>query len=325
MIRLAIGLVSLVALIAVFHPSEIARTLAGVDARYALLGAALYFCVIAIRVVRWQWLLRDLKIDAPYGALLRITMIGLYFNTFLPGGFGADAYRVYGVAQLSAKTLRPLAATLIERITGIVALTTVCLAAILLYSGALPFPRWILGSAVGAVLLAATAGLMMISRADRLEPALRRVLPAGLLRKLPMEKWAAVAGVAGDIHGNTAMYVRTYAIGLAMTLVVLACYWAIGRAIAPTLPWVMVAIFFPLIDLMSLVPVTVNGIGLKEGLAVFFLNQIGLSPAFSLSLSILYRVIDAGHALVGAVLFFAGARRPAPRDGGAGPASPEHQ
>jgi hypothetical protein len=116
--------------------------------------------------------------------------------------------------------------------------------------------------------------------------------------------------VALDIRTNRIMMARTYAIGLVLTGLVLACYWSIGRAIAPHLGPVLVAIFFPIIDLATMIPVTINGLGLKEALAVVFLEQVGLLAQFSLSLSILYRVIDLGHALVGGLLFFTRTRKP---------------
>jgi uncharacterized membrane protein YbhN (UPF0104 family) len=306
-LRLTLGLASLAALLAFSSPLEVGRTLLRADLLYVLIATVLYTTVMAVRVIRWKYVLSDLKIEMPFWTLFRMSLVGTYFNTFSPAGIGSDVYRAYGVAQLSEKKLRPVAAILIERLTGIISLTTVCLVAIIVHWGKLQISSGLLAMVAGSIMAVAAGGLMAIGNAGGLERLAKRILPARLARRLSWHSWAPVAL---DIRTNRIMMARTYAIGLVLTGLVLACYWSIGRAIAPHLGPVLVAIFFPIIDLATMIPVTINGLGLKEALAVVFLEQVGLLAQFSLSLSILYRVIDLGHALVGGLLFFTRTRKP---------------
>ncbi|MEL7148246.1 MAG: lysylphosphatidylglycerol synthase transmembrane domain-containing protein [Bacteroidota bacterium] len=95
------------------------------EAKYGyLLLATLFF--IASKVVSSLRLNQyfsaiDLKIAESYN--LRLYWIGMFYNLFLPGGIGGDGYKVYLLnKQYRTPVKQLIAATLIDRISGLMAL-----------------------------------------------------------------------------------------------------------------------------------------------------------------------------------------------------------
>ena len=89
-----------------------------------LLAAALFF--VASKVIsayRLQLFFREIKLVISHRFNLKLAWIGMFYNLFLPGGIGGDAYKVYLLNQqydVKAKLIG--AAVLLDRINGVVAL-----------------------------------------------------------------------------------------------------------------------------------------------------------------------------------------------------------
>jgi uncharacterized membrane protein YbhN (UPF0104 family) len=64
--------------------------------------------------------------------------------------------------------------------------------------------------------------------------------------------------------------------------------YMLSRGIALDIPFLSLLIFVPIIILISFIPVSISGIGLREGAFVIFLGTIGVSPDLSVTLSILW-------------------------------------
>lgn len=303
--KLSFGLGSLTLLVLWFEPREVLAHLVSADPTRAAVAVMLFALVMVIRSVRWQWILADLGVQVPFVRVLRAYAVGLYFNTFVPGGLGADLFKFYDAARATTKRLRPAAATVVERFTGILSLTAICFVSIVVFRDQLPVPAWLLAAVAGSIMAVSFAVLSGAAVADYLAEPLMRRLPETWQRGIGEDKIAALASVAGDLRGNPWMYVRTLLLGLAMQAVVLSTYFAIATAIDPRVPLEYVLVFFPLIDLTAMVPITFNGMGIKEALLLFFLLRAGLSSGVSLGMSILCRLIEFGFALLGGFVFFA--------------------
>ena len=67
---------------------------------------------------------------------------------------------------------------------------------------------------------------------------------------------------------------------------------------------------FPVIELASLIPITINGWGLREGLMVWFLNQAGVLPSFSMGLAVVNRLLALAMGALGGAIWLARRRFP---------------
>jgi uncharacterized protein (TIRG00374 family) len=132
------------------------------------------------------------------------------------------------------------------------------------------------------------------SLASRFLPFVRRVLPE--------ERARIIGAVFEEMRQKPVLFVEAFALGLCIQLLVLAAYYVLALAVTDDVPGIYFFTLFPLIEIMSLVPITVNGIGIKEGLLVFSLQYADVGPAFAMGLGILFRIVAILLALIGGLL-----------------------
>ena len=309
-IRLLLGLAAFAVLCAFARPAEIGRLL--IHENPAWIGASfgLLLLVMVIRAWRWWWLLRDFGMRVPYGVLLEMVLTSNYFNLFFPGGLGGDAYRAYGLFRHSAQALRPVATVIIERFTGIFALFLTGTTAAWLMRNQLPVPWGPLVAAGVGLMGAAAGGLVLLLHVDKISGRIR--LPAVVAKRVPPEKQAMLFAALGDLRSRPWAFVRAAGIGVILQLAVLTTYYAMSLALHGNVKPAIFYGIFPVIELASLIPITINGWGLREGLMVWFLKQAEVLPSFAMGLAVVNRLLSLAMGALGGAIWLARRRFPRP-------------
>ncbi len=308
LLRAVFGLITFALLFWLFDPHEILLHLAEARGEWVVYGFLLAVVSLFVRAFRWQLLLRHLGLQVPFWRTIEVYTISFWFSTFLPGSMGGDLYKVYDVARASSKKLRPAVTVIAERAAGVLALLLVASVSLSLFHARMPF-----SVPVYALLLAGVAGgmgsiLCGLLFFDRIWPWLS--LRAGFLKRiLSEEKADGIYAVSAEMRRRKGLFAEILGLSILIQLLALASYYALALAITDRIPAVFFFTLFPLIEIASLLPLTLNGIGLKEGLLVFFLKMTNVGPAFSMSLGILYRLLVITFALMGGLLLLL--RKPA--------------
>src|SRR6188768_2047987 len=103
--------------------AEMAATLLRADAQWLLLGLAAYGVVELISATRWQILLRVQGFQLSFRRVLALTMIGVFFNFFIPGGTGGDAVKMfYLVQETPGRKGTAILSVIVDRLIGLFAL-----------------------------------------------------------------------------------------------------------------------------------------------------------------------------------------------------------
>ena len=95
------------------------------------------------------------------------------------------------------------------------------------------------------------------------------------------------------------------ALGLAflLQLNVIVFFYLIAKALGLTIPFHYLLLVIPLIQLCLMVPISINGIGLRENAYIFFLAPIGISAAAAVALSWVAFALVLIYALGGGLLY----------------------
>ena len=164
LLKVLVSLGLLAALLARQPLEEIRAALAHPQWPWLLLALAVYGASAVAGVVPWAWLLRGAGSSTGRGRLTRLYLIGLFFNNFLPANVGGDIYKVIDLGRREHNPQRAFAATILDRLLGLAALTLVAIlaAAVALGAGvAVPRVAWLL---VLVLLALAVAGALLLSR-----------------------------------------------------------------------------------------------------------------------------------------------------------------
>ena len=298
--------ISLAGLAAVFFMSraklpEIGRTLAGASWGWLAAAFSLHALGLLFSAYRWQILAQAQGDRIPLGYLVKSYIVGRFFNTFLPTSVGGDVVRMGDGAKYSTSCVKSSAIVVVERMTGIIVLFAFALLASLLR---MDMARRI--PVVGLALVLGAAGLIGI--AVFFLPGFGRLLhrgPAhGRLGRL-FEKLRLFRDTIVEYRSHPAAFARATVWAVLLQLNVVLYYVIIGRALGLTIPALDYFVFIPLVLLLQLIPVTINGLGIREVAYVAVFAFYGLSSSAALSFSFVEIAFGLLVGLLGAALYAA--------------------
>jgi uncharacterized protein (TIRG00374 family) len=304
-IAVAVGLTAVILWKA--DPLAVARTTAGADPRW--IGAAVLLVLIDRGLMAWRWmdLLCALTPGSrpPFGVILRTFFVSTFVGSFLPS-IGGDAYRAYSLSRYDVRLSESAASVLMDRVLGVLAIAFVGAAAVALS------PRTGVGQAIVLPLTIAGAGCAVVAaavfsdRAAALAQAMAARLPGARLRRAIVSLTDAVRRYAS--HHVELLRVLLSSIAVQAIRVVQA--YCLGRAIAIDLPLSTYFLLIPIVLLVMLLPITVNGLGTSQLAFEYFFGQAGVASAAAVALSILFVALGIVGNLPGSVLYAFDTGRP---------------
>jgi glycosyltransferase 2 family protein len=293
-ILLSVGLLAwILARAGLAQLTEVAR---GADLRLYGLALAVAFVGILVRSLRWQWLLNSVGAHLQFRRVVYLYFIGSFFNTFLPTGFGGDVVRVLEIGP-GATSDQAAGTALVDRLTGFIVLFVLALVT-------LPFSYRLLPPNL-ALIISLMAVAVLVGSALLFEGRRLRRMTGWLPRS---------ASLAGD-----AWIGKTYAVITACGRrgVLGALFWSLVFNLLQVFGNVLVAralgvgvsawVFFmivPLATAVLLVPISISGFGVREGLYVALFGQLGVGPTLAVALSLATYSLDFSTGLAGGVVYF---------------------
>jgi arylsulfatase A-like enzyme/uncharacterized membrane protein YbhN (UPF0104 family) len=264
-------------------------------APWVVASALSLLTAITCSLVRWQRLLVGQGIRAPWRHLAGTFMIGRFFGAVTPGGLGLGGYRIYDIAKHTGKTARAVASIGIEMVLGNLAVGIV--AFISCFFGM----RYV--GANGLLLLALVfGGLIAVTFTILWRPRLVRLvserLPGAVRQRLQsmVDAVCAYDGKGGLLGQSTLLAVGTHAFNGTI-------YVCAAKALGVDLPWTELLFVSVLQNVAAHVPISINGVGLREAAALGLYTIVGVPPEQSVLIPIVgFSVEMAISALGGLVL-----------------------
>jgi uncharacterized membrane protein YbhN (UPF0104 family) len=247
-------------------------------------AAALYILAHVLSGVKLQMVMPG----RPLSDLIRYTFVALYYGTVLPGQLLGDAMKAYRLVRPEDDWASVAAAVMVDKITGLAALLLLTGLALLVDSRGFP-------AAFPATSFALLAGLILAL----LLPLIVSRLPNALDSALGRFLWAWHNSV-----GEWWPLFASFLTGIAFQVlaVIVVAYLGAGMGISLSFAaWVAVV---GLVSLVLLLPITVAGVGLREGGLVVLLGFVSVAPADAVALSFVLLGYTIFGAVVGAVADF---------------------
>ena len=269
------------------------------------LAAALgvYFVTVLANVWRWGLLLGVQEVDVPPRPLLGSFLVALFFNNFLPSNIGGDVIRIRDTARpAGSKTLATIV-VLTDRVIGLIGLALVAALGATMAAGAGghgPAPIWptwlwagfLIATALSAPMVLSPAGVGRVLQpltvfhpewvGDRIEH-----VTAALARF--RERPSALASCFGAAVFGQAAFVAFY-VAVAYALRINVTAWDL-------------AVIVPISFIVQMVPVSVNGFGVREATFSFYFTRLGLPIEAALLVSLVATALVMVFSLAGAAVY----------------------
>lgn len=274
------------------------------ETAFWLCGAALLtLAAFVLSALRWQAVLAALGERTPLPRLLSHYLAGQFVANVLPTTIGGDVLRVSRLSRDQVEPPTSFASVVLERLSGWIVLPIITFVGFALNPGLRELGR---ATQIALGLAAATLVLLLLvmvgvasRRYGRIddERGWRRFLAAvavGLdhLRRHPMQ----------------ALNVIVVAFVYQLVLVFAAVMAAKAIGIEAAGPTALLA-FFPAVAIAQVLPVSISGLGVREGLFVLFLHPLGVPSEQAVALGLLLYVLNLLVSLLGAPSFAIGGRR----------------
>lgn len=281
---------------------------ASLGAAFAILGAH-----YALASARWWLLVRAQDVPMPYLAAVKLTLVGMFFNTFLPGAIGGDPVKIYYVARHAppGKRLEAGTSVLFDRVLGLASLVAMAIAAFAVAT-ALGADRAFLGDLGRAVrarfgplvpLLALAGACVALATAAALAVAMSKRARAAAGR-LP---GAAVGARIGAALGRAALCPRlvgaAFFVSCAAHAFTVLAFLVIGRAIGNSPSAARTFTLVPIGLVAHAVPGPPAGLGVGEAVfeALFAIGARG--PSLGAEICAIWHILTLAWNQIGGIAY----------------------
>jgi uncharacterized membrane protein YbhN (UPF0104 family) len=286
-IAVSVGLLTILALRTDWH--RMGEAFRHLRVSLWFVALAIYLAAQLISGFRWQLLAAPLGFGGSLWRYSAFYFIGMFFNMMLPTSVGGDVVRAWYLDHRPGRRLNALLSVLADRGSGLLVLLLIACVAV----AACPIvlPRWIV-LGVWSTAAAALAGILFLPTLKRWTWRYNRVQRlSDSISIYRLHPWLLLGTGLLSVFVQAANVLIVCVLGLAIGIDIPAFYY-----------W----IFVPMVTLVTLLPVSLNGMGIREGSTVLFLAPLGVNSDAALCLSLLWFSVFTAASLLGGLVYLLG-------------------
>jgi len=272
-------------LVAVVMYVDVATVWQRIMAVNPLFILAAWLCLVLGYVLcglRWAWIAQGLGLEVSRRQKIRLYFLGMFASLFLPSTIGGDVVRGILLAKGEGRKgmgLRAAASVILDRLNGMCALVVLLTVCMLMFTW--PTALWWSWLAMVAAMW---IGMLAY-------PWLHARLPEKLavIKQLPLHESAFQR-----------MWWQSLPVSLIFQMMIIQAHVFLGMAVGLEMNWAAFAVMVGLVALVSILPISLNGFGVREAGYVGFAVYFGASGDAATAMAALWVIVLAIAALPGA-------------------------
>jgi uncharacterized membrane protein YbhN (UPF0104 family) len=256
---------------------------------------------VLLSTVRWSQVLQALDLRADFPKLLSHTLAGMFVSNVLPSTVGGDVLRVTRLSAANGRRHPSVASVMVERLTGFLVLPFISLVALVANPTLLH-----LGQATHLALTMSLGTLTVLG------VILALVSSPWLADRLAGHSWLDFLGAVqmglARLRRDPGAALGVVVSALAYQLTMVAGAWMAGHAMGIQVGWSAMMAFIPVVAVAQVLPISVSGLGLREGALVILLAPLGVAGGQAVAFGLLLYGMNLVVSLLGAPAFAVGTR-----------------
>lgn len=256
----------------------------------------IFWITTLIGGIRSRVFFRAVGVDVSYWFLVKLYFIGYFFNNFLPSGIGGDVMRGFVAGKQSGMLKESYSAILAERLFGLLGTLSIGLVSLLFVKG-VPLE---MGLFMGLLAVGGMSAVFIL-----FSPHLSRILRK-LLAPFPWglsEQLGSFAESLAEYRHKQAALFRGYLWSVLYQLAIIGSVYASAVAVGAKMSFPQMCVIAPLVWSVSLVPISLNALGVREASFSYFFGQLGFEPTIGLLVSLIFFFTSVITGIVGGVIF----------------------
>lgn len=298
-VKVLLSLALFAYVVAKVSPGDIWATIRPANTNLLLAASALFLFSNLLGSWLWARLLRAQGVPIPYAKAASYYFVGLFFNNFLPSNIGGDIARISDASKHADHVSPVFSATLMDRLLGVLA---IALVAVLASSAAVDrFHLYAIYMAVVVIFLVALGIFLSIFN--------RAVLKAF---EWPFRKIGAhniergITRLMDDLHGykgQVGVLLGAFAASLIVQISRILVHYLVGLALGVRVAMGYYFLFVPVLAALVSLPISLNGLGIREGAGVVLFHMAGLTKEQAFTVPFLTYLISVLISLLGGLIF----------------------
>lgn len=297
-IRLIVSAAVLAVLFTQVSLQDVINNLRRVSFAFVIFAWCFYALSQWISAYRWQILLRARKVEVALSELFSFYMIGMFVNNFMPGSIGGDVIKSYYLYRRTHQLQISVISVFLERFTGLLGLCLVAIATLVVgyqHLHSAMVVASVCGSAAFLILIVLV--LWQLPNIVAQVPILTRFVPKRL-SKTAAELYDALASYRNHLPALFA----AVAISAVLQLMLAAYFTIASVAMGIPISLIYFLLFLPAVTLVSLVPLSLGGLGIREASMALLFGAAGISTADVIAVSLTIHIINTILSLWGGML-----------------------
>jgi uncharacterized protein (TIRG00374 family) len=267
-----------------------------IDPLLAALGLGVGVITIILSAWQWQIVLKQEQIRLGLPLLTGLYFVGHTFGQLLPSSIGGDVAMATYVGRLSRRGVGAASATLMARVIGLSAMLATAIPVAIAASWFVPHFGWSLTLILLAAAVTYVGGLAILLSSPIL---LSRMGINRIGRYRIGRKVLELANTVAQYRKRPAGFARAWLVSLIFYFVGNLNFYCYGLALHMHSPFWFYWIAIPLTTLATMLPISLNGYGIRGASFVLVFSLMGEPAAASLSLALASEIQRLLFALVG--------------------------
>ena len=295
-IKFIISIGLLLVLIYVAEMPSVFSKIKVIDISYILGCVAILSFAQLLSSVRWQKILKADGVEISLSYLFSSYMIGMFANNFMPTSIGGDIVKTYDIYRITKNMTLSFLSVFLERFTGLIILLILSWLGVSIAwqsASADTLGIWIV---VNALCIIVVLCFVNKATADRMQTYLDT---SRMFRKIQ-----GLGGAFRAVRSFTrkkVLLAKLLLISIPIQLITVTIYYILSQSIGLNISFVFLLFTVPLITILSLLPISLGGLGVRESTTVLMFSIDGISPESALALSLVYTGVVYITGLLGAI------------------------
>ena len=282
--------------------AAIKQSLTGFSVSVILVGVLLHVGSYVAGAVRWWYLFSYLAGPVRFGQVFPSYYLGVFFNNFLPSAYGGDlarSARLY-VSGMSGNAL--VGSAVMDRLLGLAAVIVIGGLA-LMFTDAGPF------STLARTVFAGGAVGLLVGVALMVLPGWGRALDSRYGRRWP--RLSSLLSGFLSYRESPGLLLKAFLLSAFNQILVVVVFLLLAREAQLNVSALQLVTLLMLVFLVASLPVSLGGLGPREGALLALLMPFGVEASAVLAVSIAYLVVLWASALPGLSMMFVRVNQPA--------------
>lgn len=298
LLRIGISIILLFFLFRQVDKKMLWDLLKNTDKPFLFFGFIIFFISYLLCLFRWQMLLKAANIDLPLKRIIIAFAGGIFFNLFLPSTIGGDLVRSIDLAAHTKKPRQVVATVFLDRLSGYIGVALVLSLAVLMGW------RFLQDKAVFVslfMIVAVLVAILLVLFNKFIHSKINRLLyspDAGKIRE-------AITSLHQEVHyfgRNKKLIFNNLALSFFVQLIAPVTFYFVGLSLGIKINIIYFLIFLPIIGAITLLPVSIGGLGLRDATTIYFFAKAGVTKDLAFAMSLInFSFILAYGALAGII------------------------